>query len=76
MNWGLKRERGRLKGRAFLRGAAGVSIALPFLESLPERSAWAAGETPVFGLFICATSGVVPSSFFPDRSGPLPAILA
>jgi hypothetical protein len=49
-----------------------VSVALPFLESLPERSAWAAGETPVFSLFICAVHGVLPSQFFPAE-GPLTA---
>ena len=55
----------RVNRRAFLRGAAGVSVALPFLESLPDRSAWAAGEDPVFSLFICAVLGVVPEKFFP-----------
>lgn len=57
--------------RAFLRGAAGVAVGLPFLESLPERSAWAVGATPVFSLFICAVDGVVPAKFFPDSLGPL-----
>jgi hypothetical protein len=57
--------------RAFLRGAAGVSLALPFLESLPERSAWAAGDDPIFSLFICTACGVVPERFFPDSTGPL-----
>jgi hypothetical protein len=57
--------------RAFLRGAAGVAVGLPFLESLPERSAWAVGQTPVFSLFICAVDGVVPEKFFPDEVGPL-----
>ncbi len=57
--------------RAFLRGAAGVAVGLPFLESLPERSAWAVGATPVFSLFICAIDGVVPEKFFPDSLGPL-----
>ena len=28
--------------RAFLRGAGTVAVGLPFLEGLPERSAWAA----------------------------------
>lgn len=59
--------------RAFLRGAAGVTVGLPFLESLPERSAWAAGHAPVFSLFICAVDGVVPASFFPDELGELTA---
>lgn len=57
--------------RAFLRGAAGVAVGLPFLESLPERSAWAVGATPVFSLFICAVDGVVPEKFFPNEVGPL-----
>jgi hypothetical protein len=57
--------------RAFLRGAAGASVALPFLESLPERSAWASDETPVFSLFICASLGVVPAQFFPAETGAL-----
>jgi hypothetical protein len=59
-----------LTRRNFLRGAAGVSVALPFLESLPHRSAWAAGDAPVFSLFICAVHGVLPSQFFPAE-GPL-----
>ncbi|HYP76862.1 MAG TPA: DUF1552 domain-containing protein [Polyangiaceae bacterium] len=64
-------QRCRLDRRAFLRGAAGVALGLPFLESIPERSAWAAGKDPVFSLFICAVDGVVPASFFPPALGPL-----
>jgi hypothetical protein len=59
--------------RAFLRGAAGVAIGLPFLEGLPERSAWAQGSAPVFSLFICAACGVVGDKFFPAATGPLSA---
>src|SRR6185295_3156679 len=59
--------------RAFLRGAGGVAVGLPFLESLPERSAWAAGHAPVFSLFICAVEGIVPESFFPNARGELTA---
>jgi hypothetical protein len=55
--------------RAFLRGAAGVAIGLPFLEGLPERSAWAQDKQPVFSLFICAANGVVGSKFFPGSVG-------
>ncbi len=70
-------RRHRVNRRAFLRGAAGVAVGLPFLESLPERSAWAAEDKPVFSLFICAVSGVVPASFFPGSLGALtPAGLA
>ena len=68
---GTSRKGRGLNRRAFLRGAAGVSVALPFLESLPERSAWAAGEEPIFSLFICTACGVVPEQFFPDSTGPL-----
>ena len=72
----VKSGAGRLlpSRRAFLRGAAGATVALPFLESMPERSPWAAdGDKPVFGFFICAVGGVVRSSFFPDATGPLTA---
>jgi hypothetical protein len=67
----LGQRRVGVNRRAFLRGAAGVAVGLPFLESLPERSAWAVGATPVFSLFICAVDGVVPMQFFPDSLGPL-----
>src|SRR5215510_11958140 len=61
----------RLNRRAFLRGAGTVAIGLPFLEGLPERSAWAQDNPPVFGLFIVAACGVVGSKFFPSAVGPL-----
>ena len=57
--------------RAFLRGAGAVAIGLPFLEGLPERSAWAADAEPVFSLYIVAACGVVGSRFFPSATGPL-----
>ena len=58
--------------RAFLRGAAGAAVALPFLESLPERSPWAADDPPpVFAFFISTVCGVVSAKFFPDAPGPL-----
>jgi hypothetical protein len=56
--------------RAFLRAGA-VAVGLPFLESLPDRSAWAAGNAPVFSLFIVAACGVVGSKFFPNATGAL-----
>jgi hypothetical protein len=71
MSRSLTGQKRRVNRRAFLRGAAGVSVALPFLESLPQRSAWAATEEPVFGLFISAVGGVVAADFFPDATGPL-----
>jgi hypothetical protein len=56
--------------RAFLRAGA-VAIGLPFLEGLPERSAWAADAPPVFSLFIVTANGVVQSKFFPSAIGAL-----
>ncbi|HWA71490.1 MAG TPA: DUF1552 domain-containing protein [Polyangiaceae bacterium] len=62
----------KVNRRAFLR-VAGTSIAvgLPFLEGLPERSAWAAGSEPVFTLMMVAACGVVGSKFFPSATGAL-----
>src|SRR6188768_1545629 len=57
--------------RAFLYGAGTLAIGLPFLEGLPERSAWAADAPPIFSLFIVAACGVVGKRFFPDATGPL-----
>ncbi|WP_437963394.1 DUF1552 domain-containing protein [Sorangium sp. So ce260] len=65
----VARRRG-INRRAFLR-AGGVAIALPFLEGLPSRSAWAADSPPVFSLYIVAACGVVGNRFFPDETGPL-----
>ncbi|HEY0463685.1 MAG TPA: DUF1552 domain-containing protein, partial [Polyangiaceae bacterium] len=64
------RRRAVLNRRAFLRAGA-VAVGLPFLEGLPERSAWAADAPPVFSLFIVAACGVVGNRFFPDATGPL-----
>src|SRR4029078_8819457 len=55
--------------RAFLREAGTtVAIGLPFLEGLPERSAWAAGSAPTFTMFIVGSCGVVGESFLPDAT--------
>ena len=82
----VDRESGKLQGfrlsrkgarknainrRAFLRGAGTVAIGLPFLEGLPERSAWAASSPPVFTMFIVGSCGVVGKSFLPDATGAL-----
>ena len=63
-------RRSALNRRAFLRAGA-IAVGLPFLEGLPERSAWAADAPPVFSLFIVTACGVVGDRFFPDQTGPL-----
>ncbi|HXU61068.1 MAG TPA: DUF1552 domain-containing protein, partial [Polyangia bacterium] len=57
--------------RSFLRGAGTIAIGLPFLEGLPERSAWSADNPPVFSMYIVAACGVVGNKFFPDTTGAL-----
>ena len=64
-------NRRSLNRRAFLTGAGTVAVGLPFLESLPSRSAWAADATPVFTFFIVAQNGQVNKSFFPSATGAL-----
>lgn len=70
-------SRAKLSRRALLRGAGTLGVALPFLEGMPSRSAWAAGEKPVFGLFICTANGVAqkfqsePETFWPNAAGAL-----
>jgi hypothetical protein len=63
----------KLNRRAVLRAAGGIAVGLPFLEGLPERSAWAQGQEPVFGFLIVAACGVVGKSFFPNATGALTA---
>jgi hypothetical protein len=64
--------------RAFLYAAGTAGVALPFLEGLPSRSAFA--QTPVnqgFAFFICTAGGVVqawnsePERFWPTEVGAL-----
>lgn len=61
----LGAQRSRVNRRAFLRGAGTVAIGLPFLEGLPERSAWAQDENPIYSFFIVSAHGVVHDSFWP-----------
>jgi len=52
--------------RTLLRGAGGVAIALPFLDAMGPRSAFAAAPDAPRKLFIfLIENGVVPSAFFP-----------
>lgn len=68
---GKMMNRRGINRRAFLTGAGTVAIGLPFLESLPGRSAWAADAAPVFTLFVVAQNGVVGPKFFPSATGAL-----
>jgi hypothetical protein len=55
--------------RTLLR-TAGVSLALPWLETLAPRRANAANaKSPMRMVFICAPLGLHPSFFFPEKSG-------
>jgi len=71
-----KPQRKLVNRRAFLYGAGGVAIGLPFLEGLPERSAWAADAKPIFTFFICAACGVEPKRFWPSAVGALDGLLS
>lgn len=64
-------NRSQINRRAFLRGAGTLAIGLPFLESMPSRSAWAQNAQPTFGFFLCHSCGVVADSFWPSDAGPL-----
>jgi hypothetical protein len=58
-----------LNRRHFLR-AAGVSLALPWLEALaPSRAQGAAGGPPRRLVCVCAPLGLHPPHFFPDQAG-------
>ncbi len=73
----MKPRSKRINRRAFLYGAGTAGVALPFLEGMPERSAFAQSAKPVFGLFVCTANGVVqqyreePERFWPSALGPL-----
>lgn len=69
----MKRSKLNLNRRSFLRGAGTAGLALPFLESVPERSAFAQSESPTFGFFVCTSCGVVQNQFWPSQTGELTA---
>jgi len=73
---GFGNRRKVVNRRAFLYGAGSVAIGLPFLEGLPERSAWAAGTDPVFTFFLCGSCGVEPKRFWPTATGDLSGLLS
>lgn len=57
--------------RVFLRGAAGIAVALPALEAFAPRKAHAANK--IFTVFMCQENGTVPERFYPTALGPLNA---
>lgn len=63
------REKVRVSRRSFLRGAGGVLVSLPLMESLAPRRAWAAGNTiKRFAVFF-NPNGVIPQAFYPTSGG-------
>jgi len=68
-------QRHSVNRRAFLYGAGGIAIGLPFLEGLPERSAWAQDAPPIFTMFMVACCGVEPKRFWPASLGALSTVL-
>lgn len=69
----MSRQNYRLNRRSVLRGVGTAGLVLPFLESIPERSAFAQNETPRFGFFVCTSCGVVQNQFWPSATGALTA---
>ncbi|HSN99781.1 MAG TPA: DUF1552 domain-containing protein [Candidatus Nanopelagicales bacterium] len=61
--------------RRFLRGLFGVSVALPFLQSLSRKAAAGPGDVPPFAIFVRQANGVVqevgdePEMFWPRNLG-------
>lgn len=61
-----RNKRSDVNRRAFLRGAGTLAVGLPFLESMPWRSAWAQSAEPTFSFFLCHSCGVVQKTFWPS----------
>jgi hypothetical protein len=59
----------RIQRRTFLKGAGGVSLALPMLEAMMPAASAAAGKKPVKRM-VCLSNnyGVYQKAFFPDQS--------
>jgi hypothetical protein len=65
-----------MKRRHFLRGLFGVTLTLPFLESLSDKKAEAGpGDVPPFAIFVRQANGVAqqtddePETFWPSQTG-------
>jgi hypothetical protein len=59
--------------RLFLRGAGGIALALPALETFTSRRAMAQAGAKVYTAFMCEQNGTVPERFYPKALGPLTA---
>ncbi|MFK7767801.1 MAG: DUF1552 domain-containing protein [Mariniblastus sp.] len=57
-----------MQRRTFLK-AAGVSLSLPFLESMTSAWAMSAGEAPKRMVFVCTALGLHPPNLWPDSPG-------
>ena len=67
-----RRRLSRLNRRAFLRGACGSIIALPFLEAMASSpKAWAEGaEAPARLVSLLLPNGIMPREWFPQQANP------
>ncbi len=61
----------KLKRRNFLKGAFGVTVGLPFLESLFYSEAQAQDADYRYGVFIRQPSGVITERYWPKQEGAL-----
>jgi hypothetical protein len=66
----VKKSAASFGRRSFLRGAGGVALALPALETFAARRAHAAGKK-IYTVFMCQQNGAVPEQFYPKSLGPL-----
>ena len=57
-----------MQRRTFLK-TAGVSLSLPFLESMAPAWALTGGEAPKRLVFICTALGLHPPNVFPETAG-------
>jgi hypothetical protein len=58
-----------LDRRAFLKGAAGVCLALPLLEAMGGKCSAAEGDKPRRMVAIQTNMGILPQYFFPEKAG-------
>ncbi len=64
-----------MKRRAWLRGAGGIAVALPWLESWPRRARGGPSEAPTRCVLMFTANGTVPASWTPGPDFTLSPIL-